>query len=100
MILEVAQLQINPDRDPQIFWEAMATAAPLIARAKGYIQHTVYRCQEVPDRYLLLVQWQSVEDHMVGFRNSADFGEWRRILGPFFAAPPVVEHFEGFYPAP
>jgi heme-degrading monooxygenase HmoA len=60
----------------------------------GYRGHELHRCLESPNRYLLLVRWRAVEDHTVGFRQSAQYGEWRRLLHHFYDPFPVVEHFE------
>jgi heme-degrading monooxygenase HmoA len=93
MILEAAVLQVR-DGEGAAFEAAMMKAAPLIAGAAGYLSHELQRCVETPGRYLLLVRWETLEAHTVGFRQSAAFGEWRGIVGPLFAAPPVVEHYE------
>lgn len=72
----------------------MTKAAPVIARTSGYMAHQLQRCIETKGRYLLLVEWESLEAHTVNFRESPAFGEWRAIIGPYFAAPPAVEHYE------
>ena len=76
-------------------WPVMAArgVTTVIAKAKGYKGHTVRHSIETPERYLLQIQWETLENHTVDFRGSPAFGEWRAIVGPFFAAPPVVEHF-------
>lgn len=94
MILEVAMLTVHPGQEPA-FEEAMVTAAPVIASSPGYLAHELRRCVETPGRYLLLVQWETLEAHTVGFRQSPAFAQWRAIIGGFFAAAPVVEHYEG-----
>lgn len=76
------------------FEAAMEKAAPVIAGSPGYLRHELQRSLETPGRYVLLVQWATLEAHTVGFRQSAAFGEWRQIIGPHFAEPPVVEHYE------
>ena len=63
------------------------------SRAKGCRGFKVNKGIESPERYILQVFWDTLEDHTVGFRQSPLFAEWRAIVGPFFAAPPVVEHF-------
>lgn len=73
---------------------AMAKAAPVIAGSPGYLGHELQRCMETPGRYLLLVRWKTLEAHTVGFRQSPAFGEWRQLIGAYFAEPPVVEHYE------
>jgi len=93
MILEVAILSVNAGQEPA-FEAAMAKAAPVIAGSNGYLGHELQRCLETPGRYVLLVQWQTLEAHTVGFRQSPAFGEWRQIIGPYFAEPPMVEHYE------
>jgi heme-degrading monooxygenase HmoA len=93
MILEAAILQVRAG-DEASFEAAMLKAAPVIANADGYIAHELQRCVEAPGRYLLLVQWTTLEAHTVGFRQSPAFAEWRSIIGPFTASAPVVEHYE------
>lgn len=92
MILEAASLQVVTGQE-HAFEEAMVRAAPVIAATPGYIRHELRRCMETKGRYLLLVQWETLEAHTVAFRESPRFGEWRAIIGPFFAAPPNVEHY-------
>lgn len=93
MILEVADIRIRPG-DNAAFEEAVARGlATVIGRARGYRSHAVQRGIESPERYLLQIVWDTLEDHTVGFRQSPDFAQWRAIVGPFFAAPPTVEHF-------
>ncbi|HKO12263.1 MAG TPA: antibiotic biosynthesis monooxygenase [Acidobacteriaceae bacterium] len=92
MILEAANLQVVTGQE-HAFEEAMVRAAPVIAATPGYIRHELRRCMETKGRYLLLVQWETLEAHTVAFRESPRFGEWRAIIGPFFAAPPNVEHY-------
>ncbi|MEN9252253.1 MAG: antibiotic biosynthesis monooxygenase family protein [Thermostichales cyanobacterium BF3_bins_165] len=99
MILEVAVFHVDPARDPE-FHRAIQMASPYIAKARGYLGHTVHRCQETPGRYLLLVHWQTLADHLEGFRQSEDFLAWREILGPFFTRDPQVEHYDPVYPSP
>jgi len=93
MILEVAMLSVHAGQEPA-FEAAMAKAAPVIAGSPGYLSHELQRCLETPRRYVLLVQWQTLEAHTVGFRQSPAFGKWRENIGSFFAEPPVVEHYE------
>jgi heme-degrading monooxygenase HmoA len=92
MILEVAVFSIQPAQTAQ-FESAFTEARKLIAAAAGFLSLQLQRCIETEGRYLLLVQWQSVEHHMVGFRGSPQFQRWRALLGPFFAAAPAVEHY-------
>lgn len=92
MILEVALLNVRFGQENQ-FEQAFAQAAPMIVSMKGYITHELQRCVETPNRYILLVRWQRLEDHTVGFRGSPEYQEWRRLLHRFYEPFPVVEHF-------
>jgi len=92
VILEVAILNVVPSmRDA--FEEAFRVASPLIAASVGYISHELRRCLETPNRYLLLVQWKTLEDHTVGFRGSERYAEWKNLLHKFYDPFPVVEHY-------
>jgi heme-degrading monooxygenase HmoA len=93
MILEVAMLNLKPGTSAE-YEAAFAQAAPLIASMPGYVSHELQRCLEVPDRYVLLVRWQTLEDHTVGFRGSEAYQEWRGLLHHFYDPFPTVEHFE------
>ncbi|MBC5785948.1 antibiotic biosynthesis monooxygenase [Ramlibacter sp. USB13] len=93
MILEIADIRIRPG-EQAAFEQAIARgAATVIAQAKGCQGFQVNKGIESPERYILQVFWDTLEDHTVGFRGSPAFTEWRSIVGPFFAQPPVVEHF-------
>jgi heme-degrading monooxygenase HmoA len=94
MILELADIRIHPGQQAA-FEEAIERGLSTVAsRAKGFEGFTVNHGIESPERYVLQIFWATLEDHTVGFRQSPLFAEWRAIVGPFFAAPPVVEHFE------
>jgi len=93
MILELAEFTI-PVAKQKEFEAAFVAARKVITQADGCGAVSLHRCIETPGRYQLQVQWPTVEHHMKGFRESPLFVEWRRILGPFFAAPPTVEHYE------
>jgi heme-degrading monooxygenase HmoA len=93
MILEVAMLRLKPGTSVA-YEAAFAQAAPIIASMPGYVSHELQRCLEAPDRYVLLVRWQTLEDHTVGFRGSEAYQEWRRLLHHFYDPFPTVEHFE------
>jgi heme-degrading monooxygenase HmoA len=94
MILEVAMLKVHAGQE-RAFEEAMAKAAPVIAGSRGYLGHELRQCVETSGRYLLLVQWETLEAHTVGFRQSPAFNQWREIIGGFFTEAPVVEHYQG-----
>jgi heme-degrading monooxygenase HmoA len=92
MILEHALITVRPD-DHTRFEAALAEARAVIAGSPGFRSLALHRGIESPDRYLLLVEWDTLEDHTVGFRESPAFAEWRAHIGPFFDSPPVVDHF-------
>jgi len=94
MILELADIRIHPGQQAD-FDEAIQRGLNTVAnRAKGFRGWKVQKGVESPERYLLMIYWDTLEDHTVGFRGGPLFPEWRAIVGPFFASPPVVEHFE------
>ena len=94
MILEIADIRIPPGQNAA-FEEAIARGLDTVAsRAPGFKGAKVNRGIESPERYILQIFWDTLEDHTVAFRQGPLFAEWRAIVGPFFAAPPVVEHFE------
>jgi heme-degrading monooxygenase HmoA len=92
MILEIADIRIQPGKQAE-FDAAIERGVRVLARAKGVQGYSVNKCVETPERYVLQVFWDTLEDHTVGFRESPLFGEWRAIVGPFFAQPPLVQHF-------
>jgi heme-degrading monooxygenase HmoA len=93
MILELADIRIAPGRQAA-FDEAIEHGVrSVIAKAQGFRGFKVNKGVESPERYLLQIFWDTLEDHTVHFRGSPAFNEWRAIVGPFFAQPPVVEHF-------
>jgi heme-degrading monooxygenase HmoA len=76
------------------FEEAMTKARPLIEASPGLLGFDIRRCIETPSRYLLLASWRSIEDHLVGFRQSERYEEWRELLHHFYDPFPTVEHYE------
>ena len=94
MILEIADIRIPPGQNAA-FEEAIQRAASTVAaQAAGMLGWNVNRGIESPERYILQIFWATLEDHTVGFRQGPLFAQWRAIVGPYFAQPPVVEHFE------
>jgi heme-degrading monooxygenase HmoA len=75
------------------FEAAFAKAAPIIASMHGYASHQIQRCLEDDHHYVLLVNWQTLEDHTVGFRQSAEYQQWRALLHHFYEPFPTVLHF-------
>jgi heme-degrading monooxygenase HmoA len=96
MILEVATLSVKPG-ESAAFEAAFGQAQSIIAASPGYIEHELQRCVETPDRYILLVRWRTIEDHTVGFRQSAPYQEWKRLLHHFYDPFPTVEHYQAVY---
>lgn len=94
MILELADIRIRPG-EQVAFDEAIRRGlTTVIAHAKGMRGWKVNQGIESPERYVLQIFWDTLEDHTVGFRGGPLFAQWRAIVGPFFAQPPVVEHFD------
>jgi len=91
MILEIAQIDVTPGKESD-FEAGVLKAVPLFKRAKGCKGMALQRSHEKPSRYRLFVQWETLENHTVDFRGSPDFQEWRKLVGPYFASPPDVEH--------
>ena len=93
MILELADIHIVPGQQAA-FEEAIQRAASTVAsQAVGMLGWQVHKGIESPDRFVLQIVWATLEDHTVGFREGPLFAQWRAIIGPFFAQPPVVAHF-------
>ncbi len=93
MILEMAVLEVRPG-ESAAFEEAFGRAQAIIASMPGYLSHRLLRCVEAADRYLLLVEWRRLEDHTLGFRGSAEYAEWKRLLHHFYEPFPAVAHYE------
>jgi heme-degrading monooxygenase HmoA len=91
-VLEIALLQVRSGQTPA-FEAAFVQAQPLIAGVPGYVRHDLQRCLEDDHRYALLVWWETLEAHTVGFRGSPQYQEWRALLHHFYDPFPVVEHF-------
>lgn len=92
MITEHALITIQAGRQAE-FEQQFLKARAVISQASGFVDLHLHRGIEAENTYLLLIRWQTLEDHTVGFRQSALFGDWRAIIGPFFAHPPVVDHY-------
>jgi heme-degrading monooxygenase HmoA len=93
MILEVAPLRIRPGQSAQ-FERSFRQAQTIIAAMPGYLSHELQRCIEREDEYLLLVRWESLEAHEVGFRGSAQYQQWKALLHHYYDPFPVVLHYE------
>lgn len=93
MILEAAVLNVKNGMEED-FEAAFKRASNIIASMSGYRSHQLQRCLEVQGKYLLLVQWDDLESHTVGFRQSSEYREWKNLLHHFYDPFPTVEHFE------
>jgi len=93
MILELADIRIQPGKQAEFDAAIQLGVEQVIAKAKGFRGYKVNKGIESPERYLLMIFWETLENHTVDFRQSPAFQEWRSIVGPYFAAPPAVEHF-------
>lgn len=92
MILEMAELPVIPGKEAE-FEAAFQKASGIIASMKGYLAHELYPCIEESSTYLLLVRWETLEDHTIGFRQSARYQEWKALLHPFYDPFPAVKHY-------
>ncbi|NWF57847.1 MAG: antibiotic biosynthesis monooxygenase [Fischerella sp.] len=93
MILEAVMLHVKPNLEYE-FEATFKQASRIISSMDGYLSHELHRCIEVKGKYLLLVKWQSLESHTVGFRGSPEYQEWKKLLHHFYDPFPIVEHFE------
>ena len=93
MILETAVLDVKTGQAGD-FEAAFREASAIIASMPGYLSHELHRCVELESRYLLLVRWETLEDHTVGFRGSAEYQRWKALLHHFYDPFPTVEHYE------
>lgn len=96
MILEVAILDVKPNQ-AQKFEEAFNEAQKIISSITGYVSHQLQKCIEKNNRYILLVNWKTLEDHTVGFRGSKEYEEWRALLHHFYEPFPEVEHYQNVF---
>jgi heme-degrading monooxygenase HmoA len=94
MILELADIRIQPGQQASFDAALQKGLDTVVGRARGFRGFKINRGIESPERYLLMIFWDTLEDHTEHFRGGPLFPEWRAIVGPFFAAPPVVEHFD------
>ena len=93
MILEVAILNIKEGLSVE-FEASFDKAKSIISSMKGYISHELKKCIEQDDKYILLVHWETLEDHEIGFRKSEEYQQWKGLLHHFYEPFPVVEHYK------
>ena len=91
MIIEIAQIDVKPGNEKD-FEAAVGRARAAFGRSKGFHGFELHRSIERPQRYRLMVKWETLENHTVDFRGSENFAEWRGLVGQYFASPPEVEH--------
>ena len=99
MILEVAILDVVPGKEAR-FQDDSERAQSIISSMHGYVSHQLQRCVESPARYLLLVRWETLEDHTEGFRGSPQYREWKNLLHHYYEPFPNVEHYEVIFSSP
>lgn len=92
MILEVAVLDVIAGQEEQ-FEANFRVAKEIISSMKGYAGHQLQKCIEQPGRYILLVNWETLEDHTIGFRQSEDYLQWKQLLHAFYDPFPLVQHY-------
>ena len=93
MILEIADIRIHPGQQAAFDEAIQRGLASVISQAAGFRGFKVNKGVEDPERYILMIYWETLENHTVDFRGGPLFPQWRAIVGPYFASPPVVEHF-------
>ncbi len=93
MILEVATLFIKKG-ESQLFEADFKIAIQFLCQISGYQSHSLQKCVEQDDKYILLVNWDKLEDHTIGFRQSPQYLEWKKLLHHYFIPSPIVEHYE------
>ena len=94
MILEIADIRIPPGKQAEFELAIRQGVESVIAKAQGFRGYKVNRGVESPERYILMIYWDTLEDHTDGFRGSALYGQWRALLHHFYDPFPVVEHFQ------
>lgn len=93
MVLEIADIAVRPGTEGE-FVAAYREAVPFVTKTPGFRNARMTRSIESPSRFVLLIEWETVEAHTVAFRESENFGRWRALIGPYFDGPPRIEHFD------
>jgi heme-degrading monooxygenase HmoA len=96
MITEIALLYTR-ELESDLFEKAFEEAQKIILKMKGYLGHELQKCLEKENKYVLIVRWNKIEDHVGGFRKSEEYKEWKRLLHHFYDPFPVVEHYHKIY---
>lgn len=92
MVLEVAILHIKKGMSSE-FEQSFDVAKSIISSMKGYVSHQLKKCIEQEDKYILLINWETLEDHEIGFRQSEEYQDWKKLLHHFYEPFPIVEHY-------
>ena len=92
MILELADIRIQPGKQQEFDAAIKKGVESVISKAKGFRGYKINKSIETPERYVLMIFWDRLENHTVDFRGSPAYQDWRAIVGPYFAAAPTVEH--------
>ena len=98
MIKEFAQVEVLPGKDGEFVAAVNLAVDKVLSTARGFIAFEIYKSVERENVYMFEIQWATLVDHTIGFRESDLFPKWRAIIGPFFASPPQGEHW-GLVPA-
>ncbi len=93
MVIERCVIDVKPGEEER-FAEVLRDASKVVAQSPGFRGFRAARGIEEPNRFLLLIEWETLEDHTEGFRGSELFTRWRALIGPYFLAPPAVEHYD------
>ena len=93
MILEIADIRIPPGKQAEFDAAIQRGIETVASKAKGFLRYLVQKGIESPERYVLLIELETLENHTHELRGGPLFPQWRAIVGPYFASPPVVEHF-------
>lgn len=93
MILELADLYIHPGKQAEFEIALERGLDSVISKAKGFLGYQINKGIESPERYALLIYWQTIDNHIIDFRESPAFLEWRAIISPYLAQTSIVEHF-------
>jgi quinol monooxygenase YgiN len=99
MIKEIAQVEVLPGKSADFLAAVSLAVAKVLATAKGFVAFEVYKSVERENFFMFEIQWETLADHTIGFRESELFPKWRAIIGPYFASPPQVEHWGSAKPA-
>jgi heme-degrading monooxygenase HmoA len=92
VILEAATLQVKPGLQNE-FESSFRKASQIISKMYGYLGHELEKCVEVDNKYILLVRWNNIKDHTIGFRQSKEYQEWKALLHHYYDPFPTVEHY-------